>query len=231
MNIYVYSAESGVFDHLHNDYFVFGGLIILGENNKNIWSRKYAAIENIIRESNKTIKEIKATTISNKTKDKIFRSLNKCFKFACIVDEHKVNKNIWNSKKDKQRYLDYVYKISVKRALQELINKKEINPDEIDHINFFVDEHTTATNGRYELKESLEQEFKFGTYNNNYVTYFPPIFPNLNDVTLEFCDSSAPRKRLVRAADIVANKVYHLAITKQDIKLYKLNNITITKQP
>ena len=30
MNIYVYSDESGVFDKEHNDYVVFGGLILLG---------------------------------------------------------------------------------------------------------------------------------------------------------------------------------------------------------
>lgn len=31
MDIFVYSDESGVFDVKHNDYFVFGGLILLGK--------------------------------------------------------------------------------------------------------------------------------------------------------------------------------------------------------
>ena len=39
MNIYVYSDESGVFDKEHNDYFVFGGLILLGTEDKEKWSR------------------------------------------------------------------------------------------------------------------------------------------------------------------------------------------------
>ena len=43
MNIYVYSDESGVFDKEHNEYFVFGGLILLGTGDKEIWSRKYGA--------------------------------------------------------------------------------------------------------------------------------------------------------------------------------------------
>lgn len=34
MNIFVYSDESGVFDNKHNDFFVFGGLIILGTEEK-----------------------------------------------------------------------------------------------------------------------------------------------------------------------------------------------------
>lgn len=33
-----------------------------------------------------------------------------------------------------------------------------INKSCIDNIRIFVDEHTTATNGRYELREAIEQE-------------------------------------------------------------------------
>ena len=45
MNVYIYSDESGVFDHVHNKYFVFGGLIILGEEAKNEWTHKYAKVD------------------------------------------------------------------------------------------------------------------------------------------------------------------------------------------
>lgn len=41
MQLYVYSDESGVFDKVHNDIFVFGGLIFLDKNNKDIFARKY----------------------------------------------------------------------------------------------------------------------------------------------------------------------------------------------
>ena len=233
MNIYIYSDESGVFDHIHNQYFVFGGLIIIGKDAKDEWSRKYANIENIIRQIIKKDRsfEIKATTISNSNKGKIFRSLNHCYKFACIVDESRVNSNIWNSKKDKQRYLDYVYKISVKRALEHLINDKVFIPKDIERLLFYVDEHSTATNGKYELRESLEQEFKYGTYNTNYSIFFPPIFPHLKEVHLEFCDSSAPNKRLIRGADIVANKIYYLATSNQREKFNLIQNLTVTIQP
>ncbi len=233
MNIYIYSDESGVFDHIHNKYFVFGGLIIIGDTSKGEWSHKYANVENTIRQIIKQDRsfEIKATTISNTHKDKIFRSLNHCYKFACIVEEDRVNSNIWNSKKDKQRYLDYVYKISVKRALEHLIDDEVFIPADIERLYFYVDEHSTATNGKYELREALEQEFKYGTFNTNYSRFFPPIFPNLKDVQLEFCDSSAPNKRLVRGADIVANKIYYLTTSGQQDKFNKLQNITITIQP
>ena len=48
MNIYVYSDESRVFDKEHNDYFVFAGLICIGTNEKEIWSRKYSAVEKLL---------------------------------------------------------------------------------------------------------------------------------------------------------------------------------------
>lgn len=41
-----------------------------------------------------------------------------------------------------------------------MINDKILIVDDIDRIYFYIDQHTTATNGLYELQESLEQEFK-----------------------------------------------------------------------
>ena len=34
--LYVYSDESGVFDKIHNDVYVFGGLILLGKDKRDI---------------------------------------------------------------------------------------------------------------------------------------------------------------------------------------------------
>ena len=39
MNLYVYSDESGVFDCEHNDYFVFGGVILIGQELNEEWNR------------------------------------------------------------------------------------------------------------------------------------------------------------------------------------------------
>lgn len=233
MNIYVYSDESGVFDVDHNKYFVYGGLIILGNEEKNILNRKYAKVEETIRNSNKQFEdiEIKSTKISNKDKNKIYRSLNNNYKFSTVIIQENVNANIWNNKKDKQRYLDFAYKMAVKNGFVELIKNKVLDPKKVENIYFYVDEHSTATSGRYELQESLEQEFKNGTYKWNYMTYHKPIFPTAKIVTVEFCDSKAPNKRLVRAADIIANKVYYLAVTEQLDKISDLNNMFFIIQP
>lgn len=227
MDLFVYSDESGVFDKVHNQFFVFAGLIFLGKEAKEVANRKYIHAERQLKlpEEFDRSKELKAAVLNNIQKGKLFRSLNGFYKFGGIVTQENVNDQIFKSKKDKQRYLDYVYKISVKRAFQRMIKEGIINPDEIERIHFFVDEHTTATNGRYELKEALEQEFKHGTYNWNYVKFYPPIFPNLKDVDVLFCNSE--QKPLIRAADISANKLYHFALSDNgEVQSNKFYTIT-----
>lgn len=231
MNIYVYSDESGVFDKEHNDYFVFGGLILLGTEDKENWSRKYSSVEKILR-ANKGVAadyELKATQVTNKEKGKLFRALNGCYKFGVVIREKNVLDRIYLSKKDKQRYLDYAYKIAEKRAFENLVQDGIINPDEVERLYFYVDEHTTATNGRYELEEALEQEFKLGTYNYRYDTYYPPIFKKMKDVQLEYCNSES--KLLVRAADIVANKIFYLARNEKRKELRDIQNLNVIYLP
>lgn len=89
----------------------------------------------------------------------------------------------------------------------------------IDNIRIFVDEHTTATNGRYELREAIEQELKKGTYNYNYNTYYEPILPSVKSIELKYCNSS--KISLIRAADIVANKIYTTTLRNE---LHTLKN-------
>ena len=233
MNIYVYSDESGVFDREHNKYFVFGGVIALGEKEKEKRDHQYLRLEQELRKSESFDKsfEIKATAVKIKCKNKIIRSLNNYRKFSCVIKQEEVISNIWGNKKEKQRYLDYAYKIAIKRAFENLIDKGDINPDEVEHIYFFVDEHTTATNGKYELKEALEREFIYGTYNWKYSFYFEPIFPKAKSVHLEYCDSSARSKRLVRASDFIANKVYHHMVKGEIEKVKAIPNMHITFLP
>ena len=211
MNLFVFSDESGVFDRQHNDIYVFAGLILLSSESKEEWSRKYSAAERRIRISGKYRRdqELKASLVSNSEKLDLYKSLNGCYKFAVVIRQQKLLESIFESKKDKQRYLDYAYKIGVRRALEQLVKEGLINPSEVENMYFFVDEHTTATNGRYELKEALEREFKNGTYNYNWDKFFPPLFTSINSVNLEYCNSA--NKLLVRAADVVANRVFYLA--------------------
>jgi len=208
MDIFVYSDESGVFDKEHNEYFVFGGLLFLSTSERLECSHLYSAAEKATRESERFArgKELKASSVSNISKGKLYRSLNRYHKFGIIVRQGSVLGRIFTSAKDKQRYLDYAFKIGLKRKLQSMIGNGELLPGEVHDIIVLVDEHTTATNGRYELREALEAEFKGGTYNYDYSKAFPPIFPHMNKIHLSYKDSSSTL--LIRAADIVANRIY-----------------------
>ena len=227
MEIYVYSDESGVFDKAHNEVFVFGGLIFLKRKDMEDYSRKYIAAENAIRNGKYgTNDELKACRISNKEKGKLYRSLNQTIKFGVVINQGNVLDRIFQSKKDKQRYLDYAYKIGLKKAFESLIREGVIKSDEVKRIHVYNDEHSTATNGRYELEQALEQEFKLGTYNQRYDHFFPPIFSDLGRIDLEFCASD--KVTLIRAADIIANRIYYMALNR---KIEQLNEIRIATLP
>ncbi len=184
MEIFVYSDESGTFDKIHNEYFVFGGVILLGSEMRNNELRKFLNAEKTIRKSGSYSKcaELKACRITNAEKGKLFRSLNHCIRFGVVIRQRNILDRIFSGKKDKQRYLDYAYKIGLKRCFEKLIEEKIINANDVTSIKIYADEHTTATNGRYELREGLEQELKNGTFNYNYDKFFPPVFRNLKEI-------------------------------------------------
>ena len=209
MNIYVYSDESGVLDKTHNKYFVYGGLVFLSKEEKDTAGRRYIAAEKNVRKGgsyNGSV-EIKASVIKAGEKRKLYRRLKDYYKFGVVIEQDLILDSIMDNKKSKQRYLDFAYKIGVKRLFQSLIAADLIKPDEVKNIYFYVDEHTTATNGVYELRETLEEEFKNGMHNWNFSVFYPPIFPKMDSVQLNYRNSETVA--LVRAADIVANRIYH----------------------
>lgn len=233
MNIFVFSDESGVFDKkkniFENNFFVFSGIIFLSKSDKDNFSRQFLSAERKLRtelNKDKSI-ELKANILRNKHKLSLFRLTNKCYRFSAIINKSKVLPSIFENKKTRQRFLDYAFKISLKRSFEKLISKGIINPLEVENIYITVDEHTTATDGRYELREGLEAEFKIGTYNLSYNVFYPPIFPNMKVITLEFANSD--KVSLIRAADIIANRIFYLV--RNDKTLPSKDNLFITHLP
>lgn len=208
MDIYVYSDESGVFDINHNEYYVYGGVIFLNKNDRDVMNRKYKNIERTLKNDNENFKnvEIKANILNGKQKYKIMNATSDIIKFGIIINQKEIHKKIFADKKDKQRYLDYAYKIGIKDCFKKLIAERRIKKDEVENIYVFVDEHTTATNGKYDFKEGLLQEFKRGTFNSNYEIYFEPIFKNLKNLEVKHCKSE--KIPMIRLADITANYLY-----------------------
>lgn len=231
MNIWIYSDESGVFDKKHEQYFVFAGVIFLSDDDRQSWIRKYRRAEDVIikRHGSKPNFEAKAAKITNTEKGKLFRSLNNCNKFATVIELEKVKSQIYSDKKHKQRYLDYAYKIALKVAFKQMISQGLIKPDNVENIFVFPDEHTTATSGRYELHEALEREFKIGTFNMDYSLFFPPLFPRLKGLQVQYCNSA--NKPLVRASDIIANRIYHDANNGCIEAIQTIPNLSCIIQP
>lgn len=226
MNIYVYSDESGVLDKQHNRYYVFGGLIFLSGDKRDECSRKYIAAEKNVRlsESIGMNTEVKACNIQSKSKNKLYRILKLEDRFGVVINQRRLlNDELFSNKKSKQRYLDWAYKMAVKTKFQEMISQGVIDPRKVESISFLVDEHSTATDGWYELRESLEKEFKIGMLNFDYMTFHEPLFPSVKSVNLQYCNSA--KNTLVRAADIIANRIFFIAnknngIIKPETKLH-----------
>ena len=227
MDIYIYSDESGVFDSKHNKYFVFGGLVCFGKSEKDVLERKFIHAERAIAPRYQPGMELKASRISNKDKGKLFRCLNGAFKFCVLIHQRELNQRIFQNKRHKQRYLDYAYKIVLKKCLESLVKNGFLKPKSVENMNVYCDEHHTATDGKYELRESLLAEFKYGVWNPNWDGFIDPLFWSMHGINVFFCDSK--KVTLVRAADIIANHCYHSAVhgkgaveTRENLFVYVL---------
>jgi len=211
LNVFVYGDESGVFDKAHNAFFVFGGIILLDKGEKDSLYRQFISAERKIAAAcGLDGVELKACKLSNKHKASLFRLAGKAIRYGFVVDQARVRDTIFMDKKSKQRFLDYVYKVGLKRILGGLVAMGDVPKDGVEGIYIRFDEHSTATNGRYELREGIESELKRGTHNYDFRTFHPPLFPGMRGpISLEFKDSASDA--LIRASDIVANRVWHHA--------------------
>lgn len=173
MKIFIYADESGVFDVKHYDYYVFAWVLCLGKEAENT-ARKYLAIEKNLKEKDtySGLDELKAFNLWPNHKMQLYRSLNSVYRGSVVIDQNRVNKNIFAVKKTKQRFLDYAFKRGVKEHLMKLVANGDLRDVDVKHLRFALDEHTTATNGKYELKEALIEELKHGTFNYTYQCFF-----------------------------------------------------------
>ena len=172
-------------------------------------SRVYSRAEKAIRSQYHGTGELKATRLSNKHKGGLFRSTNGMIRYAIIIDQRMVNSGAFSHKKTSQRYLDYAYKVGLKRVFKKLMTDGMIIAGEVKDIIVYFDQHLTATDGLYELREGMEQEFKHGTVNFRCNTFHKPIFPNMGSLELMYKDSRS--SLLIRASDIVANRAFNYA--------------------
>lgn len=207
-HVHIYIDDSGNFCK-SNEFLVYAGYIFFSNQERDIASRKFIAVEDKIRQRKRLDPniEIKASILRPKQKSELYRSLNGFDRFSCVINCHKIQKHIWSHKKHKQRFIDYALKRTIKDSLRLGSKQGKINlaMDVKVHVHF--DQHTTATSGKYEFKEGLLEELVYGTFNINYQTFFKPILTSDSTVSLKYYNSS--RSILIRAADIVANTTYY----------------------
>ena len=134
MDLYIYSDESGVFDYKHNDIYVYGGLIFVGKDERDNYTRKYLSAERNIAKAYPDGAELKASFVRNKDKLKLFKATKGCIRFGAVVHEQKVQRNIYDHKQSKQRYLDYVYKMALKNAFIGMHSDSLIHYEDIQNL-------------------------------------------------------------------------------------------------
>lgn len=84
----------------------------------------------------------------------------------------------------------------------------------------------TATNGYYDLRESIAEELQHGIANFDYGIVHPPLFNAEVKVKIEYCDSS--HNYMIQASDILANRIW-TSYFKEKPELREIDNhVTLT---
>ena len=140
MDLFIYSDESGVFDPKRYDFFVFGGLIFFSSSEAEDASRVYQHAEKVVKQRDGLSDdcEPKASNLTFGSRYKLFRSLNHFHKFAVVVHQKRVLSQVSQDKKTKQRYLDYVFKIAVKRKFESLLRSGAIVNQDVHRLRFLL---------------------------------------------------------------------------------------------
>ncbi|QQS17409.1 DUF3800 domain-containing protein [Candidatus Saccharibacteria bacterium] len=232
--IIVFIDDSGVFaDSEAERFFVYAGYVLIGNSQRLEAHNKYKTLSENIKASLGHRGELKAAALSkykaNKYKNSLVKVMGDYESFACVVDIPRIASATKGTKLDKYRYKDFCIKVSLKRKLEDMIKRHVIDPTQPADLKIYIDEQHTATNGFYDLQESIVKEYLHGMGSKMFGNHHPPIFITKDvSVSLKYCDSS--KNYLMQAADLLANRIhgsYQMVLPKlRDIK-----KITIIKFP
>lgn len=206
--INIFLDDSGVFTAgQSHQYFIYAGYIFIDQIEKDNARRQYRTLSDNIRRSIGHSGELKAQHLTGtKHKKSLVTVLDAYESLACVIDINNVKSSITSNKLSIHRYKDYALKIAIKRKLQTLIGAGRIDSSLETVLNIFIDEQHTSTDGFYNLKESIREEFINGIHNLDYGVFHPPLFTNCTTISVQFCDSS--NNYLIQASDFLANRMY-----------------------
>lgn len=219
--------DSGVLHkHEPSGYFVYAGYVFTDRKELESAKRKYIHANKTLKRALGRNDELKAANLESKHKRALFNSVKQYDSVAVVVDISRVYNHILADKKSICRYKDYILKRCVKNKLKNLITDGRISKDEDITISIFIDEQLTATNGYYDLRDSIKEELQFGIINFDYGIKHPHLFDSNVIVNIQYCDSS--KNYLIQASDILANRIWTSYRTKkQSLRLIE-NQVTLT---
>lgn len=188
--------------------------------------RKYIHANKILKNSLNRFDELKAANLSAKHKRSLFNSVREYDSVGVVVDISRVYDYILSDKKSICRYKDYILKRCVKNKLKTLITNRKISADDDIVLSIYIDEQLTATNGYYDLRDSIAEELMYGIANFDYEIRHSHLFNSKVTVNIHYCDSST--NYMIQASDILANRIWTSYRTKNAKLRLKDNQILLT---
>lgn len=205
--IFFFFDDSGV---LHKNeksgYFVYAGYVFLSRNDLDSAKRKYIHANKAIKRATGMSGELKAAVLEAKHKRSLFHSVRGYESLSAAVNISRVYDHILAEKKSICRYKDYILKLCIKTKLVEFIQNGVLDKSDDVDIRIYIDEQLTATNGYYDLRDSIREELQYGIVNWNYGIVHPKVFHGTVRVFIEYCESK--HNYLIQASDILANRIW-----------------------
>ena len=187
-------------------YFVYAGFVFTDRLSVEEAKRKYIHANRAIKKVLERDDELKAANLELKYRRSLFNSVREYESLAVVVDISRVYNYILDDKKSICRYKDYILKRCVKNKLKRLISDGAISPDDDIHITIYIDQQLTATDGYYDLRDSIREELQYGIVNFDYSVIHQHLFDSLVKVDIHYCDSKT--NYMIQACDILANRIW-----------------------
>lgn len=225
-DLFFFLDDSGVLDNrAPSNYFCYAGYLIVGKDAKNGCIRKFRSIASELKQQY-SVPEIKGSSFNKDYGKQIQDELrlykcmikaDSCYSLILEVDVRNLLRVDFSNKYSVMRYKNYAVKMLIKKAIERIIENGTIEPDGITNIKVLIDEEHQATNGIYNLKETITSELYDGISNWDYGSYHAPILSNKAQsiINVAYCDSC--KAIPVQTADILAN-LYHNALDQDDKK-------------
>lgn len=211
--LYIYIDDSGKMSD-KEICFSYGGVyfnnIIDRDNFKRLYTtfikenKKTGFLKNNMNEEDE-IKSSNSTTLFKRRVINLISNKIGVNTHSITIFNKNLEKYVFKNRHTKGRREDYYQKILIKKIILNEIKNKNIDPFEEITLIVNIDNSKRATNGIYNLRESLSEELEHGINNFNYGAYFPPIINGKLIIQVNYINSED--NILVQASDFIVGYV------------------------